>query len=180
MDLQVGRTAVVVTVPGAQPLLDRAAVEFGVTAAALMPAHVTVLYPWLDPDAVTASDLEALAEICSREPAFDVVLDRFDAFPGVLWAVPEPADPFVRLTRAIAGRWPHLPPYGGVHAGVTPHLSVLDLEAVGIDVADETAVKDAVERLMPWLPVVHRVDAVEHLLFEGDGCRTLSRIPLGA
>jgi 2'-5' RNA ligase len=180
VDLRAGRTAVVVEVPAAQGLAEHVRAEFGPDAAVKIVPHVTVLYPWLDADEITPADLAGLAAVAAGVPAFEVVLDRFAWFPGVLWLAPEPADPFVRLTRGAALCWPHTPPYGGAHAGVTPHVTVMDLEAAGIDVDDEIALKDAVERLEPWTPVVDRAVALSVLRYDGDRrCTRLAEVPLG-
>lgn len=180
VDLRAGRTAVVVEVPAALGLVERVRVEFGPEAAVKIVPHVTVLYPWLDAEEITRADLDGLAAVAASVPAFTVVLDRFAWFPGVLWLAPEPAEPFVRLTHGAAACWPHTPPYGGLHAGVTPHLSVMDLAAAGIDVADEIAVKDAVERLAPWTPVVDRAVGLSVLRYDGDRrCTRLATVPLG-
>ena len=170
----------VVEVPAAQGLVGQVRAEFGPAAAVKIVPHVTVLYPWLDADEITPADLAGLAAVAASVPAFDVVLDRFAWFPGVLWLAPEPEDPFVRLTHGAARCWPHTPPYGGLHAGVTPHLSVMDLAAAGIDVDDEIAVKDAVERLAPWTPVVDRAVELSVLRYDGEGlCTRLAAVPLG-
>lgn len=180
VDLQAGRTAVVVEVPAARALVDRVRAEFGPDAAVKVVPHVTVLYPWLEADEITPADLAGLAAVAAGVPAFDVVLDRFAWFPGVLWLAPDPADPFVRLTHGAAACWPHTPPYGGAHAAVTPHLSVMDLAAAGIDADDEIAVKDAVERLAPWTPVVDRAAGLSVLRYDGEGRSTrLAAVPLG-
>lgn len=180
MDLRVGRTAVVVEVPAARGLVGHVAAEFGPDAAVKIVPHVTVLYPWLDADEITPADLAGLAAVAAAVPAFEVVLDRFAWFPGVLWLAPEPSEPFVRLTHGAATCWPHTPPYGGAHGGVTPHLSVMDLAAAGIDVDDEIALKDAVERLEPWTPVVGRAVALSVLRYDGDRrCTRLAEVPLG-
>ena len=180
VDLRVGRTAVVVEVPAALGLVEQVAAEFGPDAAVKIVPHVTVLYPWLDADEITPSDLAGLAAVAAGVPAFDVVLDRFAWFPGVLWLAPEPAEPFVRLTHGAAACWPHTPPYGGLHAAVTPHLSVMDLAAAGIDGEDEIAVKDAAERLSPWTPVVDRAVELSVLRYDGDRrCTRLATVPLG-
>ncbi len=180
VDLQIGCTAVVVMVPAAQDLVERVREEFGARAAVCAPPHVTVLYPWLRVGDVTRTDLADLARICADVPAFDVTFSRFGVFPGVLWLAPDPTEPFAALTAAMARQWPHTPPYGGLHPVVIPHLSVMDLDAAGIDTDDETAVKDAVERLTPWLPVVHRVEELSFVRFDGVTCPTIQRLRLAA
>ena len=180
VDLQAGRTAVVVEVPAAHGLVEHVRAEFGPDAGVRIVPHVTVLYPWLEADEITPTDLTGLAAVAAGVPAFDVVFDRFAWFPGVLWLAPDPVDPFVRLTHGAAHCWPHTPPYGGAHAAVTPHLTVMDLAAAGIDTDDEIALKDAVERLEPWAPVVDRAAALSVLRYDGDLRSTrLASVPLG-
>jgi 2'-5' RNA ligase len=179
VDLQVGWTAVVVAVPAAEDLVARVRTEFGPAAAVCLPPHVSVLYPWLAAPSVEDADLADLAAICAAEPSFDLSFTGFGTFPGVLWLAPEPAEPFVRLTAAMARRWPQAPPYRGRHPEITPHLSVMDLDAAGVDAGDEVALKDVVERLTPWLPVVHRAEEASFVRYEGDACTTIARLPLG-
>lgn len=179
MDLQVGRTAVVATVPAARDLLDHVPTVFGARAGVAVLPHVTVLYPWLPPADLTQDDFDGLRRLAAGTPAFDVVFDHFCWFPGVLWLAPDPVEPFVRFTVAAAGRWPQTPPYGGAHPEITPHLTVMDLDGAGIDVDDEIARKDAIGQFEPWLPVRHRVTELSVVLFEGAGSwTTVARAPL--
>ncbi|HEU5476491.1 MAG TPA: 2'-5' RNA ligase family protein [Gaiellaceae bacterium] len=84
-----------------------------------VPPHVTLLAP-------CPGDTEAIDEVLDGIPAFDVEfreLRRFTEVP-TLYLVPEPAEPFVRLTAALVERFPGWPPYGGLHDTVVPHLTV--------------------------------------------------------
>jgi 2'-5' RNA ligase len=87
-----------------------------------VPAHVTILFPFLD---TAELDEAALADLISRFPAFDFELDRVERFPdGTTWLHPAPSLPFVDLTAAVWQRWPERPPYEGVHDEVIPHLTI--------------------------------------------------------
>ena len=55
---------------------------------------------------------------------FEFRLEGFGRFPGVLYLAPEPAAPFVRLTRTIAEHWPQYQPYAGAFDDVVPHLTI--------------------------------------------------------
>lgn len=178
VDLRVGATAVVVTVPAAQDLVGLVRAEFDPAAAIGVPPHVTLLYPWLDRAECTPADLDALAAICADVAAFDVSFTRFGRFPGVLWLAPDPAEPFVALTAAIARRWPQTPPYGGAHE-VRPHLTVMDLDGAGVHHEDAAAMADVEARLAGGLPLRQRVGAVEVLEYDGSGVVPLGRMPLG-
>ncbi len=92
------------------------------SAALGVPAHVTVLFPFVPAEQV---DDEAVAAFVSRFPAFDFSLDRLERFDdGVVWLHPHPSERFVDLTAAVWQRWPAHPPYEGAFDEVIPHVTV--------------------------------------------------------
>jgi 2'-5' RNA ligase len=101
-------------------------------AALGVPAHVTLLFPFLEPRAIDTATEVAIAAVIGRERAFDVTLVAVRTFPpgetsaGTVFLAPEPAAPFVRLTRAIWAHWPDHPPYGGAFDTVVPHLTLAE------------------------------------------------------
>ena len=107
-----------------------------------LPPHVTVLFP-------SPGDVAAILEVLAPFDAFDVVFARLDRFPGTLWLAPEPAEPFVALTRAMVARFPDWQPYGGRYATTIPHLTLAQASL------DETA-----ELVEPLLPLRARADSV--------------------
>src|SRR5687768_15961678 len=118
-------TALVVLVPEAEALVADHRLRHDPSAAAGVPDHVTVLYPFRSVIDDIAAD--AIAEIAASVPAFDVVFTTLGRFPGeVVYLVPEPAEPFLRLTAAAAASFPDRPPYGGAILDPIPHLTVAD------------------------------------------------------
>jgi len=111
-------------VPEAAPLVSHWRDRLDPYAAVGIPAHVTVLAPFLDTGRIGAAELAALHGLFAACPAFDVTFPRCARFPGVLYLAPEPAGPFRALTGAVAARWPETPPYGGRFPDVVPHLTV--------------------------------------------------------
>jgi hypothetical protein len=101
-----------------------------------VPAHVTLLAPCPGDEAGIGAVLDGTA-------AFDVEfreLRRFREVP-TLYLAPDPAEPFVRLTRALVERFPAWLPYGGIHGDtVIPHLTVTQGAA---EDAAEAAVAEA-------------------------------------
>jgi hypothetical protein len=168
-------TALVVPVPEAEPLvrgwrrrLDRSA-SWGV------PAHVTVLYPFVPPAAVDARTRSHVATLLSQAApfAFSLTVPRtFD--DDVLYLAPEPAEPFRNLTGLLVAAFPDYPPYGGAFADVVPHLTV----AEGVSSAQMRAARLAVERGLPLACA-----ASEVVLMAGapakDAWRVVARFPLG-
>ncbi len=111
-------TTLIVPVPSADGLVHDSARDAG------MPAHVTLLYPFLD-SAKVDEDVEAELELLfADERAFDFQLADVGRFPGVVYVSPEPAAPFVALTERLMQRWPDHPPYGGSFKEIVPHLTV--------------------------------------------------------
>jgi 2'-5' RNA ligase len=166
-------SALVVVVDVAEPAVGCWRSRYDRSCAVGVPPHVTVLYPFLPPAAVTADVLDALAAIFTAEPAFDVVFPGFGRFPGgVLWLAPDPAEPFRRLTHAIWRAWPQAPPYGGAHTQVTPHLTVAEhpdddlLDAIAADVA-------------PALPLSARVTSGQLLAVGATDVSLLATFALG-
>ena len=115
-------TAVIVPVPEAEHAVAAQRRRLDPAASWGVPAHVTVLFPFLDTDEL---DDELLSEFFADFAPFDFVLDRVERWEsGIVWLHPEPSEPFVELTRAVWRRWPHRPPYGGAHSTVVSHLTV--------------------------------------------------------
>jgi hypothetical protein len=111
-------TTLILPVPSADGLLQESAREPGI------PAHITLLYPFLAGRAIDADTEAALASLLLEIPAFDFVLAQIARFPGVVYLAPEPAARFVALTEALVARWPEQQPYGGDHQEIVPHLTV--------------------------------------------------------
>src|SRR6478609_6635048 len=61
-----GTSALVITVPAAEPVVGPWRLQYDPSAAAGMPAHVTVLYPWL---AASAIDDHVLDRLVARPTA---------------------------------------------------------------------------------------------------------------
>jgi 2'-5' RNA ligase len=162
----VAETAVVV--PVALPTLLARLREPEVEVARLgVPPHVTILSPFLDSAAIDAVVHERLAAIARGEPAFDVAFRSVRRWPpsadgpGVVWLAPDPAEPFVRLTRAVWAAWPETPPYGRADDDLEPHLTIA---------IDEPSRFDAVEaEAARWLPFDREVRLMALLTEGADG-----------
>jgi 2'-5' RNA ligase len=116
------RTALIVEVPEAEPQVGELRLQHDSSAPRGVPAHITILFPFADGADV---DEDALADLFSRFPAFDFALDRVDGFEdGVVWLHPTATRQFADLTAAVFQRWPHYPPYEGLHDEPIPHLTV--------------------------------------------------------
>ncbi|MFD9940677.1 2'-5' RNA ligase family protein [Nonomuraea sp. NPDC059023] len=163
-----GETALTVTVPAAEQVVGPWRRRYDPSTAYGVPAHVTVLYPFLDAARV---DEGALRELFAARERFDLVFERLARFPGVVYLAPEPAEPVRKLTEAVVARWPQARPYQGKYGEITPHLTV----GQGLD--DEGA--DAIERGLSGLPVRMRASGVTLEVFDGEMWRRRACFPFG-
>jgi 2'-5' RNA ligase len=130
------RTALIVPVPEAGRIVDgwreRTCADKPSTS---VPAHVTLLFPFVPAGQVDARLLGELATLFSAFSPFELSFARTARFPLTLYLEPEPAAPFVALTEAIAARYPEHPPYEGQFDTVVPHLTVAHGDPKVLDAA---------------------------------------------
>lgn len=167
-----GPSAVVVPVPEAEPLVSPWRSRFDASAARGMPAHITILYPFLRPRRLTDDVIALLVDACARQPALDVVFRRTARFTEVLYLDPDPADGLLRLTFDLADHWPQAPPYNGEFDEIIPHLTVA--QGVGEDVLDAVD-----SELSASLPLAARLAEAHLLVFDGTRWRERARLPFG-
>jgi 2'-5' RNA ligase len=179
---------VLIVVPEAEPAVAALRRRYDPAAAAGIPAHVTVIHPFAPAALLDDTLVETLAEAIASVRAFDAVLQRVAWFDrSVVWLAPEPADPFRRLTAAVASRFPHYPPYGGLHGWSTPHLTVArdapldELRAAESELAALLPIRFRVDQVV----LLHGADAAAPSVTlsaagtPGTGLRTRAVLPLG-
>jgi len=115
-------------IPEAEPLVATYRLEYDPSAPVGIPAHVTVLYPFLPPEQVNDEVLSLLAALFAAQPSFRIGFEGTARFPGVLYLEPQPAAPIVALTELVAAAYPEYPPYGGIYPAVTPHLTIAQVD----------------------------------------------------
>jgi 2'-5' RNA ligase len=117
-------TALICRVPEAERYIARYRDRYDPSARRNVPAHVTVLYPFMPPDHVDAGVLETLRGIAHSVPCFDYRLAQVRRFPVALYLAPDPDDSYAALTAAIHQAFPEDPPFDGKFATVVPHVTV--------------------------------------------------------
>jgi 2'-5' RNA ligase len=156
-----GRTALLIRVPEAEEA-TRPVREAHVEVTKLgIPAHITLIVPFLPPEQLTPEVHDALVEIFAAAAPFRFSLERLDHFPGVTWLAPDPAAPFLALVDALVARFPDAPPYGGLHAEVIPHLTLAMTDAPEV-------VDDVKSSLRGQLPLASMATDVWLYVEDGD------------
>jgi 2'-5' RNA ligase len=139
------RSALVLLVPEADPVVGKLRLAHDPAARAGMPAHVTLLFPFVPASRLDDVVLSRLKEQFARAPeirgSVRLHFDRLARFPGVSYLALDNAAPVVAKIRALAAAWPEHPPYEGQFADIVPHLTVAHgdeavLAAVESELAD--------------------------------------------
>ncbi len=151
-------TALVVVVPEAEPIVGGDRERLDVNAPLGVPAHVSVLFPFVPVRGLDSAVTARLARVFRGLLAFDAVFSRTGWFSqGVLYLEPEDPAPFRALTSAAFAQFPDHPPYEGVYEVVVPHLTI----GHGVPIED---LRQAESAIAPRLPLRARVDVVSLLV----------------
>jgi 2'-5' RNA ligase len=121
---EMSQSALIVKIPEAEPLVGALRDRFDPVARLGVPAHVTILYPFMAPEFITGTVLHSLGMIASATRAFDCQFRATGRFPDALYLAPTPARDFIALTIRVAEAFPECPPYGGKFGTIAPHLTV--------------------------------------------------------
>jgi 2'-5' RNA ligase len=119
------QSALILPVPDAEGMVGELRRRYDPSAALGVPAHITLVFPFIDPRR-WQDVAEELVALFRTRAALDVAFTRTGRFPQTLYLAPgNPAD-IEELVQRIVRRWPEHPPYGGLHRCVIPHLTVAD------------------------------------------------------
>jgi len=148
------QSALIVTIPAAEEAVAPHRARFDKAAAWGVPAHVTILYPFMPPSDIDTHVIGRLDAAVSSVPRSQATFDRTEWFgTNVLWLAPTPDCVFKALTAAVADAFHGYQPYGGEHEEVIPHLTV------GHDVP-EIQLRDAEAGVLPHLPIRAEITVV--------------------
>jgi 2'-5' RNA ligase len=167
------QSAVIVRV-ALPPALDRLRRRSVEDADDGMPAHVTLLYPFVAPARLDAAVRATIATVARRHAAFDFTLGGPERWPDTIYASVEPAAPFLAIHRELTRAFPEYPIYGRpAPFELVPHVTVA-----------EGAVVDEPARMTDpsWskLPALRRAAALEVIASDAQGrWRLVWRLRLG-
>ena len=153
------QSALLLAVPAAEAAVGAHRARLDASARDGVPAHLTVLYPFLPPAEIGPGVLAELSRLFAAVPRFDFTLDRVRWFgESVVWLGPSDESPFRALTELAAEAYPGCPPFGGIYEDVVPHLTI------GHD-GDLAELRAAAEAVRPLLPIA--TEATEVILMAG-------------
>ena len=164
-------SAVLLSIPEAEELVGALRLEGDPSAAAGVPAHLMLLYPFVpDPD---EGAIEELRYFFAGVDSFPLTFSTVGEFPEVVYLAPDQAAECHGLIEALARRWPGQPPYDGVFAvdEIVPHLTVVATP----DAALRARARATVE---PGLPVHSRAQEASLWLHGEDGWTQCAAFPL--
>jgi len=117
-------SALITRVPEAEAYISGYRDRYDPPARRNVPAHVTILYPFMAPTLVTAGVLERLRGVANAVPRFDYRISRTQRFPVALYLVPDPDTSFSALIDGVVREFPDYPPFEGKFDTVVPHITV--------------------------------------------------------
>jgi 2'-5' RNA ligase len=119
------QSALIIKVPEAEPAVRRHRERLDASTPLGIPAHITVLFPFMPPQTLDTAVLTKLERLFAAVSGFSFQLDHTDWFGGdVLWLAPRDPGPFRALTQQVGAAFPAFPPFGGQFGEVVPHLTI--------------------------------------------------------
>jgi 2'-5' RNA ligase len=138
-------SAIILPVPEVEPIVGRWRQQYDAAARLGVPAHVTLLYPFL-PALAAIAEIESLRTVCASIEAFPFCFTEVRRFPSTVYLCPDKSETLAQVTRTFVRTWPDCIPYGGAHPDIVPHLTVADKVSLETSGAVETS-------LWRYLPV---------------------------
>jgi 2'-5' RNA ligase len=139
-----------------------------------VPAHLTLLYPFVEPAVLTPDVRGALREVARRHPPFEYELGGIATWPDTIYVGVQSTAPFVRLQRELQLGFPAFPIYGRDSSfRFVPHVTIPEGRSIQDPRWREPGAWAA-------LPRPARAEAIEVIAQGLDGrWRVAWRIPLG-
>ena len=147
-----GATALVVPIRAADPAIGELRREHTPSGREGMPAHATLLAPFIHSSRLDNLDRHRLRDVVGRFPAFDLRLSSFGFFEhiGCLWLDPRPREPFVAMTKALLEIYPEIE-YPPDATEIVPHVTI------GSRLSEEQQ-EQIKQELAPRLPIRGKAD----------------------
>lgn len=149
-----------IPVPAADALLASVKARHSRTVREGVPAHVSLLYPFVAAGELDERVVSALGELFVEQVPMSVEFAERYRHSGFVALRPDPIEGLKELTNKVRFRWPEVMPYGGIYGDVEPHLTVAMCHSDGVamtighEVAAELPI--STELREAWLVVFER------------------------
>lgn len=136
------RSALVVVAEEAEGAVGEIRSELDPLARSGVPAHVTVLFPFMPANDITDDVAVRLAGLFRTVPMFQHAFVRTAWFgEDSLWLATDADVVFRSLTSLVVDAFPDYPPYEGQFADVVPHLTLAHHAPLGAMRAADLAIQ---------------------------------------
>ena len=168
---RVGETALIFRVE-LPPELEELRRQSASGASEGLPAHITLLYPFVAPESIDSSLQARLTEIAMSHHRFTYRLTGPHRWPNILYASVEPQTLCVALQADLARAFPKHPLHGGLF-DFSPHVTIAEgAAAESATIVGHRAWNDLSEAA----PM--RAEAIEFIVRTAGNWSTMWRIPL--
>lgn len=155
-----GQTGLAIPVPAADALLELVESRHPGTVREGVPAHMSLLYPFVGVAELDDRVTHALSELVAEHEPMPVEFRECYRRGGFVALRPDPIEGLTELTRKTRVRWPDVVPYESAYGEVEPHLTV------ATRASEETAAM--IEReVADQLPISAELREVWLVVFEG-------------
>lgn len=149
-----GRSALVVVAPEVEFAVANIRQQLDPVAPLGVPAHVTVLFPFMPAVQIDEDVRTAIADAVLGVTCFDHTFTSTKWFGrDVLWLASTANSEFRTLTRRMTEAFPAYLPYAGQHDDFVPHLTIADRAPLG----EMQAAEHQVQQALPIHATVHAV-----------------------
>ena len=168
------RTLLALLVPEADPVVGSFRDQHDPSARRGLGAHITLIYPFVESELLSATLLARLRDTIADLPAPMFRLLDVRTFPAVVWLAPEPPRSIVQLAAAIERAFPDQRIGGGAFPEYIPHLTV----ARRVPQEKGSIANEVKARLADYGPIYCWCDNVTLLVSEDRRWRRLAEFPL--
>jgi 2'-5' RNA ligase len=168
-------TGLIVEVPQAEETVGSLRQRFDASASLGVPAHITVLAPFMAPELITDRVMAQISVALQGVAPFEFSLARVGRFATTAYLAPEPPEPFIELTTRLVRNFPAYPAYGGEFSTIVPHLTVAHGDAEWTAIAEA----ELMSRLEASNPIRSLCTAVDLLEDSTGHWKRLVRFELG-
>lgn len=123
------QSTLLIPVLNAEPIVGKWRKQYHSSALRGIPTHITLLFPFLNPQLITESVINDLSSQFKKIRAFQFSLIKIGTFPNVIYLEPFPCEPFIELTKNLVAEYSDLQPYDGIYKSINPHVTLAMLSA---------------------------------------------------